>query len=68
MLILIGAGLLVALAIWLSRPARAVPPGDAVEPVDAEALADAERELQDSPDGETLDQAEEDDWGPGAGR
>jgi hypothetical protein len=67
-LILIGAGLLVALAIWLSRPARAVPPGDAVEPVDAEALADAERELQDSPDGETLDQAEEDDWGPGAGR
>ncbi len=68
MLILIGAGLLVALAIWLSRPARPVPPGDAVEPVDAEALAEAERELRDSPGGETLDEADEDDWGPGAGR
>jgi len=68
MLILLGAVLLVVLAIWLSRPARALPPGDAIEPVDAEALAEAERELRDSPGGETLDEAEEDDWGPGAGR
>ncbi len=38
-----------------------------IEPVDEAALAEAERDLSDGAQGTTLDEAAEDDWGPGAG-
>ncbi len=68
MLLLLGVALVVMVAVWLARPAQVVEPGDAIEPVDAQALAEAEQALQDGAGGTTLDEAEEDDWGPGAGR
>lgn len=68
MLLLLGLVLGVVVAVWLARPAQVVAPGDAIEPVDEAALAEAEQELQDGTDGTTLDEAAEDDWGPGAGR
>lgn len=68
MLLLVGLVLVVLMAVWLARPAPVVPPGDTIEPVDEAALAEAEQELQDGTGGATLDEAEEDDWGPGAGR
>lgn len=66
MALLLGLALAAALAFWLSRPAPPPPPGDALEPVDEAALAEAEQDLRDG--GGTPEQAEEDDWGPGAGR
>jgi len=66
--LLLGLGLVAVLVVWLSRPAPpAVQPGDAIEPVDEAALAEAEQDLKGGT-GATLEEAEDDDWGPGAGR
>lgn len=65
---LIGTVAVVALAVWLfttrRRPAPA-PEDDGMTGVDREALAEAERELATDGDARSLDEAEEDDWGPG---
>jgi len=65
--LLIGLALVVVVAVWLARPSPAVPPGDDIHPVDEQALAEAEQELQDGAGGATLEESERDDWGPGTG-
>lgn len=62
--------LLGAFLVWLLVPVRRTPaaPGDAVEPVDADELEAAEREVRDlGVDQRPEDGFEGDDWGPGAG-
>jgi hypothetical protein len=70
--VLLGLALLIALGLWLFGPARrrAVPPEDDIEsPLDQEALAEAQSELEEDPDARALqdgfDDEETDDWGPG---
>lgn len=61
---------LTALLVWLFRPGNTAPePGEEREPVDADELEAAEREVRDldlhqKPD----DGFEGDDWGPGTSK
>jgi hypothetical protein len=61
--------LLGAFLVWLLLPGRRTPAaGDEVEPVDADELEAAEREVRDlGVDQRPEDGFEGDDWGPGAG-
>jgi hypothetical protein len=71
---LIGAVVIVALAVWLlaggrSRPAPA-PEDDIDAAIDEDLLAEAELGLADDPGARPLTDGfddDEDDWGPGAG-
>jgi hypothetical protein len=60
-----------ALLLWFfwPKPRRATPApeDDVTTPIDREELERAERELRESRGSRSLDEAEEDDWGPGAG-
>lgn len=68
MSLLLGLALLAALVVWLSRPSEKVEPGDAIHPVDHDALVDAEKEMEGGTGGALPEGAAEEDWGPGAPR
>jgi len=66
---LLPVAIAVALLVFFwPKPRRATPApeDDVTTPIDREELEQAERELRESR-GRSLDEAEDDDWGPGAG-
>jgi hypothetical protein len=67
---LLPVAIAVALLVFFwPKPRRATPApeDDVTTPIDQEELEQAERELRESRGGRSLDEAEEDDWGSGAG-
>ena len=67
--LLVGAALLLALAVWLLRDRR--HPGPRIhgqDGIDREELEAAEREVRDLPPGPPDEDRPGDDWGPGAAR
>ena len=65
---LLPVAIAVALLVFFwPKPRRATPApeDDVTTPIDREELEQAERELRESRG--SLDEAEDDDWGPGAG-
>lgn len=70
----VGIAAMAALLVWLlgigKRQDRRAPEDDVDTPIDTEALAAAEREIQNDPDAKAAADAvdsDDDDWGPGSG-
>ena len=68
---IIPIALLALLLLFFFRPfrRRAVPEpeDDVTTPIDRAELEQAEREVKDARGAKSIDEAEQDDWGPGAG-
>ena len=68
---IIPIAILALLLLFFFRPLRrrAVPEpeDDVTTPIDREELEQAEREVKDARGAKSIDEAEQDDWGPGAG-
>ena len=70
----VGIALMVAFLAWMlgigKRQDRRAVEDDVETPIDHDALAEAEREIQHDPDAKAAADAvddSDDDWGPGAG-
>lgn len=71
MSLIVGVVVLGGLLIWLFLPRRgrvAAPEDDTTTPIDYEELEAAERDLKEDRGARSVDEEEEDDWGPGTAR